>query len=168
MINRVVLVGRLVRDPSDLRRVSGGDTAVLNFTIAVDNRFNRNNEKTADFFNCVAFNRQAEVLNQYAQKGSMIGIEGRLQTRTYEPKDMPGKKITVVEVVCDNIQLLESKSTTQQRASTTPPTGGYGNTPRPAAAKPAAKEGYYSQTDDAYTEPSEPVGVDISDDDLPF
>ncbi len=167
MINRVVLVGRLVRDPSDLRRVAGGDTAVLNFTIAVDNRFNRNNEKSADFINCVAFNRQAEVLNQYAHKGSMIGIEGRLQTRQYEPRETPGKKVTVVEVVCDNIQLLESKTASQQRASATPPTGGYG-APRPA--QPAAQRdgGYYTQTNDTSEEPNEPVGVDISDDDLPF
>lgn len=165
MINRVVLVGRIVRDPAqDLRRVSN-ETAVLNFTIAVDSRYSRNNaEKTADFINCVAFNRQAEVLSQYAHKGSMIGVEGRLQTRSYEPRETPGKKVTVVEVVCDSVQLLESKSTSQQRA-VTPPTGGY---PAQRTSPQQAKESYYPQVEEPYQDRSEPVGVDISEDDLPF
>lgn len=107
MINRVTLVGRLTKDV-DLRYTQNG-TAVANFSIAVQRNFkNQNGDYGADFINCVVFRRQAENLAQYMKKGSQIGVDGRLQSRTYEDKD--GKTVFVTEVVADNVQFLETKN----------------------------------------------------------
>src|SRR5690625_2988847 len=102
-MNRTVLVGRLTRDP-DLRYTPNG-VAVANFTIAVNRAFSRENE--ADFINCVAWRKPAENLANYMKKGSQIGVDGRIQTRSYEGQD--GKTVYVTEVVADNIQFLEPK-----------------------------------------------------------
>lgn len=112
MINRVVLVGRFARDPNELRRSSNG-TAVVSFTLAVDSRFARQGERTADFINCVVFGKSAEFVDQYCRKGSLVGVEGRIQTRSYDDRD--GKKVFVTEVVCDSVQILESKAAAMQR-----------------------------------------------------
>ena len=106
MINRVVLVGRFTKDPGEVRRSSNGN-AVVSFTIAVDNRFSKQEERSADFINCVVWNKTAEFVAQYCRKGALAGVEGRLQSRSYDDKD--GKKVFVTEVVCDSVQLLESK-----------------------------------------------------------
>lgn len=106
MLNRVVLVGRLTRDP-DLRYTPNG-VAVANFNIAVNRPFsNQQGEREADFINGVVWRRQAENLANFMKKGSLIGVDGRLQTRTYEGQD--GKTVYVTEVVADSIQFLESK-----------------------------------------------------------
>ena len=102
-LNRVVLVGRLTRDP-DLRYTQSG-TAVANFILAVDRPFSK--EKETDFINCVVWRKPAENLANYMKKGNLIGIEGRIQTRSYEGKD--GKTVYVTEVVAENVQFLESK-----------------------------------------------------------
>lgn len=109
MINKVVLVGRLTRDPE--LRVSQSDIAICNFTLAVNRNFtDRNGERQADFINCVAFKKTAERLKQYMSKGSQIGVTGRIQTRNYENKE--GQRIYVTEIVVDNDGLffLDSKS----------------------------------------------------------
>lgn len=103
MINRVVLVGRLVRDP-ELRRTPSG-AAVTNFTLAVDNWFNK--EKTASFINIVVWNQPAENVAKYLKKGSLAGVDGRLVQRSYESN---GQKVNVYEVVADSVQFLEPKS----------------------------------------------------------
>lgn len=103
MLNRVVLVGRLTRDP-DLRYTPNG-VAVSNFTIAVNRAFSKGDE--ADFINCVTWRKQAENLANYMKKGNLIGVDGRLQSRSYEGQD--GKTVFVTEVVADNIQFLEPK-----------------------------------------------------------
>src|SRR5690625_144114 len=104
MMNRAVLVGRLTRDP-DLRYTPNG-VAVANFTLAVNRPFtNQQGERDADFINCVVWRRQAENLANYMKKGSMVGVDGRIQTRTYEDQD--GKTVYVTEVVADNVHFLE-------------------------------------------------------------
>src|SRR5690625_4268994 len=117
MLNRVVLVGRLTRDP-ELRYTPSG-VAVANGTIAVNRPFkNQQGENEADFINFVTWRKQAENLANYTGKGSLIGIDGRIQTRSYEEQD--GKMVYVTEVLAENIQYLDSrksseKSTQQQR-----------------------------------------------------
>ena len=114
MLNRVVLVGRLTRDP-DLRYTPNG-VAVANFNIAVNRPFkNQQGEQEADFINCVTWRKQAENLANYMKKGSMIGVDGRVQTRSFEGQD--GKMVYVTEVLAENIQFLESRGATQDRGS---------------------------------------------------
>ncbi len=110
MINRVVLVGRITKDP-ELRRTSTG-TPVVSFTLAVDNRFApKDSERTADFISCIAWNNTAEVMEKYVKKGALLGVDGRLQTRTYDGRD--GKKVYVTEVVCESLRMLDSKSSSR-------------------------------------------------------
>jgi len=107
MINRVVLVGRLTRDP-ELRKTVNG-TSVASFTIAVDNRTKGpNGEKTTSFIPCNAWNQQAENACKYTHKGSLVGVEGRLNQRSYDAKD--GRKVSVVEVIPDDIEEKNTSS----------------------------------------------------------
>lgn len=107
MINRVVLVGRLTKDPEFRTTPSG--VYVATFTLAVNRNFkDKNGEQQADFINCVVFRKQAENVNNYLNKGSLAGIDGRLQSRSYENKE--GQRVFVTEVVCDSVQFLESKN----------------------------------------------------------
>jgi len=107
MLNRVVLVGRLTRDP-DLRYTPSG-VAVANFTVAANRPFkNQQGEQEADFINCVTWRKQAENLANYMRKGSLIGVDGRIQTRSYEGQD--GKMVYVTEVLAESIQFLEPRS----------------------------------------------------------
>ncbi len=106
MINRTVLVGRLVRDPEYRTTPSG--VQVATFTLAVNRTFtNQQGEREADYINCVVFRKTAENVNQYLSKGKLAGVDGRLQSRSYENKE--GQKVFVTEVVCDNVQFLEPK-----------------------------------------------------------
>lgn len=108
MLNRVVLVGRLTKDPEFRTTQSGVDVAT--FTLAVNRNFkSKNGEQQADFINCVVFRKQAENVNNYLNKGSLAGIDGRLQSRSYENKE--GQRVFVTEVVCDSVQFLEPKNT---------------------------------------------------------
>ena len=110
-LNRVVLVGRLTRDPE--LRYTGSGVAVANGNIACNRPFkNQNGENEADFINFVVWKKAAESLANYMKKGSQIGIDGRIQTRSYEGKD--GNMVYVTEVVAESIQFLESKGGQQQ------------------------------------------------------
>lgn len=110
MLNRVILVGRLTKDP-DLRYTPNG-VAVANFTIAVNRPFaNQEGNREADFINCVVWRRPAENLANFMKKGSLIGVDGRVQSRTFEGQD--GKTVFVTEVVADSVQFLESKGSGQ-------------------------------------------------------
>lgn len=106
MINRVVLVGRLVRDP-ELRRTASG-IPVATFTVAIDNRVKSNAEKSTSFIPCVVWNQAADNMAKYTRKGSLVGIDGRIVQRNYDKKE--GGRASVVEVVCDSVQFLEPKS----------------------------------------------------------
>ena len=105
MINRFIGVGKLTKDPNFIEN----QVAVANFTVAVNRTFkNKNGEQEADFINVVTFRKQAENVNNYLSKGSLVGIDGRIQTRNYENKE--GQRIFVTEVVADSVQFLEPKS----------------------------------------------------------
>jgi single-strand DNA-binding protein len=106
-MNKVILIGRLAKDP-ELRYTQSG-TAVASFTLAVDRRFsNQNGEREADFINCVAWQKSAEFVAQYFQKGKQMALEGRLQVRSYDGED--GKKRWVSEVVTEQIEFVGSKN----------------------------------------------------------
>lgn len=107
MINNVTLVGRLTKDP-DLRYTISG-AGVATFTLAVNRNFtSADGTREADFINCVIWRKPAETLANYAKKGVLIGVTGRIQTRSYE--NQQGQKAYVTEVIADNFQLLESKN----------------------------------------------------------
>ena len=144
MINRVVLVGRLTRDP-ELRKTI--NSAVASFTIAVDNRLKGpNGEKTTSFIPCVAWNQQAENTVKYVRKGSLVGVEGRLSQRTYDSKD--GTKKQIIEVICDSVQFLEPKGTNSLQNDN------HGFVP--------------DYVPDDVEEKKNVSSIDIADDDLPF
>lgn len=138
-LNRVVLVGRIVRDP-ELRRTSSG-ASVTSFTVAIDNRTATGGEKTTSFIPCTCWNKTAENVAKYCVKGSLVGIDGRISQRNYEDKN--GAKRSVVEVVAENVQFLEKK-------------GG------------ADGESYMSNDNAQASAPIAHEGIDSSDDDLPF
>lgn len=117
MINRVVLVGRLTRDP-ELTYTPNG-IAKVRFTVAVNRSFsNQNGDKEADFISCIAWRKQAENLANFMRKGGLLGVEGRIQTSSYEGQD--GKRVFNTDIVADSVQFLESKNR-----------GGSGGAPEP-------------------------------------
>jgi len=110
LLNRVLLVGRLTKDP-ELRYTPSG-VATATFTLAVNRTFtNQSGEREADFINVVVWRRPAENVANFLKKGSLAGVDGRLQTRNYEGQD--GKRIYVTEVVAESVQFLEPKSNNQ-------------------------------------------------------
>ncbi|MDA9472078.1 single-stranded DNA-binding protein [Enterococcus sp. 5H] len=114
MINNVVLVGRLTADPN-LRYTSNG-SAVATFTLAVNRNFtNSDGNREADFINCVIWRKPAETMANYARKGTLLGVVGRIQTRSYE--NQQGQRVYVTEVVCENFQLLEPRQANENRNS---------------------------------------------------
>ncbi|MFH5724081.1 single-stranded DNA-binding protein [Streptococcus agalactiae] len=138
MINNVVLVGRMTRDAE--LRYTPSNQAVATFSLAVNRNFkNQSGEREADFINCVIWRQQAENLANWAKKGALVGITGRIQTRNYE--NQQGQRIYVTEVVAENFQLLESRNSQQQ-------TNQSGN----------SSNSYFGNANK----------MDISDDDLPF
>ncbi|NCA39074.1 single-stranded DNA-binding protein [Streptococcus equi] len=113
MINRVILVGRLTKDPEYRTTPNGIDIA--NFTLAVNRNFkSKNGEQQADFINVVVFRNQAQNVNNYLSKGSLAGVDGRVQSRSYENKE--GQRVFVTEVVADSVQFLEPKNNNQQNS----------------------------------------------------
>ena len=111
MINNVVLVGRLTK-AVDLRYTSNG-TAYASFTVAVERNFkNQNGEKETDFINCAMWRKAAENFANFTHKGSLVGIEGRIQTRNYE--NQQGQKVYVTEVLAENFSLLEPRNATSR------------------------------------------------------
>ena len=109
-INRCVLVGRLGRQPS--LRVTPNGNSVANFSVAVDRRPNADGSKETDWIDIVVFSQTAEACSKYLDKGSMVGIEGRLQVREWEQKD--GAKRRTTEVIADNVQFLSPKEGEQR------------------------------------------------------
>ena len=128
-MNKVILMGRLTRDPEV--RYSQGATplAIARYTLAVDRRFRRDGEATADFTPCVAFGRQAEHAEKYYHQGLRVTISGRIQTGSYTNKD--GVKVYTTEVVVEEQEFAESKAASDANA------GGYQAAPAPAPSAPA-------------------------------
>ncbi|MFG6327449.1 MAG: single-stranded DNA-binding protein [Lachnospiraceae bacterium] len=113
-MNKVILMGRLTRDP-DIRYSQGENSlAIARFTLAVDRRFKRegSNDQTADFISCVAFGKTAEFCERYTHQGTKLVVEGRIQTGSYTNKD--GVKVYTTEVVVENTEFAESKSSSSE------------------------------------------------------
>jgi single-strand DNA-binding protein len=153
MINRVVLVGNLTKDPV-LRKTQSGQS-VTSFTLAINRRSKEQDQ--ADFINCTAWNQPGEYLAQYAKKGNTIGVEGRITTRNYDDKD--GKKVYVTEVVCDNVNIIKSAQGSVQSPAYQP------SSTQPA---PKATTGYFPDDNPSNDEFNTGPLLDISSDDLPF
>ena len=117
-MNKVVLIGRLTRDP-ELRYTQAGK-AFATFTLAVDRRFSKqnNNQPTADFIPCVAWDKLAEIIGNNLTKGRRVGVEGRLQTRTYDAKD--GSKRSAFDVMVDELEFLDAKQGQQSQGQNQP------------------------------------------------
>lgn len=146
MINNVVLVGRLTKDP-DLR-YTGNGTPVASFTLAVNRDFkNANGDQEADFINCVIWRKTAETLANTVRKGQQIGVVGRVQTRSYE--NQQGQKVFVTEVVADRFNYLEKRE---------------GGTNNGSSQNQSNNKQNFDRSDDPFSGSS----IDISDDDLPF
>ena len=147
-MNKVILMGRLTRDP-EIRYSQQGDNqmAIARYTLAVDRRFNRNNDQSADFISCVAFGRSAEFAEKYLKQGTKIVATGRIQTGSYTNKD--GNKVYTTDVVVEDQEFAESKNASGND-------GGYQTMcrPEPASAGPV-NDGFMSI----------PEGIE---DDLPF
>ncbi|MBT1136588.1 single-stranded DNA-binding protein [Lactiplantibacillus argentoratensis] len=192
MINRTILVGRLTRDP-ELRYTNGG-AAVATFTIAVNRQFtNQNGEREADFISCVIWRKAAENFANFTHKGSLVGIDGRIQTRNYE--NQQGVRVYVTEVVVENFSLLESRAESERHQAANGGSGnnnynnnngysnqgqnaapqqssannnnpfGNGNTGNASSAAPSSSTNNNNQADPFANNGDQ---IDISDDDLPF
>lgn len=140
-MNRCVLVGRIVRDP-ELKRTNSGNS-VTSFTLAIDNPVRNGNDKTTSFIPCTCWNKTAENVAKYCTKGSLVGVDGRLNQRSYEDKN--GAKRSVVEVIAESVQFLERK--------------GAENSDSPSPRDNGASSNVSSVSHE---------GIDASDDDLPF
>lgn len=165
MINNVVLVGRLTKDVN-LRSTQNG-TMVGAFTLAVDRTTkDQNGNRQADFITCVVWNKMAENLATYAHKGSLIGVQGRIQTRNYEGKD--GNRVYVTEVRVDQFSLLESRQAASDylQGQYSGQQGGYGQQQgnQPQANYQAPQAVNFGSQGQSPT----PAGQDVSSDDLPF
>lgn len=112
MMNRVVMVGRMTRDP-ELRRTGSG-AAVTSFTLALNRNYNSADGQQADYIPCVVWNKIAENVAQYCSKGSLVGVDGRLRSRSYD--NAQGQRVYVVEVVCDSVQFLETRAQRERNA----------------------------------------------------
>jgi len=120
-MNKVILMGRLTRDPEVRYSQGASQTAVARFSIAVDRRFKREGEPDADFFNCTSFGRQAEFVERYLHKGTKIVLSGRVQNDNYTNKD--GQMVYSVRIMVDEIEFAESKNASSGGGND----GGYNN-----------------------------------------
>ncbi|MDD4076895.1 MAG: single-stranded DNA-binding protein [Bacilli bacterium] len=164
-MNKVILVGRLTKDP-ELKRTNN-DIPFVMFTVAINRIYaNKQGEKQTDFINCVAWRNQAENLARYMRKGSLVGVDGQLQSRSYD--DANGIRRYVTEVVSDNIHFLEPKSTRSDTSS------GYSDISQyeiPDDYRRYENDYYDREKDKNETKnPFEDIKSDfnVSNDDLPF
>lgn len=160
MMNRVVLVGRLTKDP-DLRYTPAG-VAVATFTLAVNRPFkNAQGEQEADFINCVVWRKPAENVANFLKKGSMAGVDGRIQTRNYEDND--GKRVFVTEVVAESVQFLDPKNNNVEGTTSNnyQNKANYSNNNKTSSYRADT-----SQNSDSFANEGKPI--DINEDDLPF
>lgn len=146
-MNKVILMGRLTRDPEVKYSQGDNATAIARFTLAVERRIKRDNEASADFINCVSFGRSAEFAEKYFRKGTKIVICGRIQTGSYTNKD--GQKVYTTDIVIEEQDFAESKATSQQNNSGS-----------------AQNNSNSRQSQKPQPDPDEFMSVD--DDDLPF
>lgn len=174
MINRVVLVGRLTKDP-ELKYTQTG-IAVTRFTLAVNRAFqSASGEREADFISCVAWRKQAENIANFLRKGSLVGVDGRIQTGSFEGQD--GKRVYTTEVVADSTQFLEPRNANADNRSGSsygaPSSGapqggqpGYQNQQPSQQYQQPNQQNYTRTDDDPFSMGGGPI--EVSDDDLPF
>lgn len=154
-MNKVILCGRLTRDP-EIRYTQGErQMAVARFTVAVDRRFSRRAEgtgeqQTADFISCVAFDRQAEFAEKYLKQGSKMLITGRIQTGSYTNKD--GQRVYTTDIVVEEFEFAESKASASNAGDSAYSAGNMGgfqqtSRPTPMAASPAISDGFMNIPD---------------------
>lgn len=166
MMNSVCLVGRLTRDPE--LKYTTSNIAVATFSLVVNRNFkDANSERKTDFINCVIWRQQAENLANWAKKGALIGITGRIQTRSYE--NQQGQRVYVTEVVAENFQMLESRAAREGgNANQGNTSGAFGND---GYAGPYGQQAPQQQGPN-FARDSSPYGnanpMDITSDDLPF
>lgn len=165
MINSVCLVGRTTKDPE--LRYTTSNIAVATFSLAVNRTLkDANGERETDFINCVIWRQQAENLANWAKKGALIGITGRIQTRSYE--NQQGQRVYVTEVVAENFQMLESRATREgSNANQGNTSGAFSN--GNSYVGPYGQQAPQQQTPNFGRNNSmQSNPMDISDDDLPF
>lgn len=149
-MNKVILMGRLTRDP-DIRYSAGeSSTAVARYTLAVDRRFKRDGEATADFINCVAFGRSAEFAEKYLRQGIKIAITGRIQTGSYTNRE--GVKVYTTDVVVEEQEFAESKNASAENSASYGAGnygGNYGSAPASSvsASAPVSADGFMNIPD---------------------
>jgi len=163
-MNKVVLIGRLTRDPEIRYSQSAEPIAIARYTLAVNRRFKKEGEPDADFIGCVSFGRQAEFMEKYFKKGMSAAITGRISVRSYD--DATGQRRWITEVIAEEIEFTESRSAFESRQSQQP-----------------QYQSHYDNMAEQYTPPSDPIGAasapptpegfaaiteSIDDDDLPF
>jgi single-strand DNA-binding protein len=129
-MNKVILMGRLTKDPEVRYSQGEASTAVARFSLAVDRRFKRDNGPTADFINCVAFGKTGEFIEKYCHQGTKLCVEGRIQTGSYTNKD--GNKVYTTDVVVESAEFAESKSAASNNGGNFDNAGG--SRPEPTAA----------------------------------
>ena len=143
-MNKVILMGRLTRDP-DIRYSQGENSvAVARFTLAVDRRFRRDNEQNADFISYVAFGRNAEFFEKYTKQGTKVVIEGNIRTGSYTNRD--GQKVYTTDVAVDSVEFAESKASASSSANQEAPAYTAPAKPVPAPSE-AASEGFMNIAD---------------------
>lgn len=144
-MNKVILMGRLTRDPEVRYSAGESGTAIARYTLAVDRRFKRDGEATADFISCVSFGRTAEFAEKYFRQGLKIIVSGRIQTGSYTNRD--GQKVYTTEVVVEEQEFAEGKNFSQQGAGQQPPQnyGGQQNAPQQSVPQQSQPQGYGQQ-----------------------
>ncbi|MDQ0215399.1 single-strand DNA-binding protein [Oikeobacillus pervagus] len=168
MMNRVVLVGRLTKDP-ELRYTPNG-IAVASFTLACNRNYtNQQGEREADFINCVVWRRPAENVANFLKKGSLAGVDGRIQTRNYEGQD--GRRVYVTEVLAESVQFLEPRNASagNSRRDDSGMFGGsqrHQDNPFSQNQQDRNNNGFTRIDEDPFANDGQQI--DISDDDLPF
>jgi single-strand DNA-binding protein len=156
MINRTILVGRLTKDPE--LKYTSSNIAFARFTLAVNRTFaGPNGEREADFIQCIIWRKQAENLARFVRKGSLIGVEGRIQTGSYDDKD--GTRRYTTDVVCDSVQFLEPKGDSSPNNNS-----GY---QQDRGFNNDYKQDFYQEKKQPQRRESTPV-LDVTEDDLPF
>ncbi|WP_305181356.1 single-stranded DNA-binding protein [Dubosiella newyorkensis] len=166
-MNTVILIGRLTKDV-DIRQSANGSKCT-NFTLAVNRSVKKDNQQDVDFISCVAWNKTAELMAQYLHKGSLIGVEGRIQTRSYE--NQQGQRVYVTEILVNMIQFLGSRNANFEQNSLN-----QGNIQQTYQSQNSAPKNQqerhhsYSQPKFSYASGNIDYGaeIDIQSDDLPF
>ena len=151
MINKVVLVGRITKDPELRKTLSGISTT--RFTLACNRRFAKDGQQQADFISCVAWRQSADFMANYVKKGALLGVEGSIQTGTYQDKN--GRNTYTTDVVCERVQIIEQKRDVNHNYSSV--NDGYSQDPSG-----------YQQDFESYGNDDNDGMLDISSDDLPF